>query len=219
MAEKEKERAAQKVEQLLLQQTEQLKYVFFWQPNTNLSGDEIDVSCLCQWQPSEFRVENDVYSCAEQYMMAEKARVFEDDETCKLIMRATDPKEMKALGRQVKGFQKDVWDNVKYSIVLNGNYFKFSQNEHMRDFLFSTGDSVLVEASPLDKVWGIGLGEDDEESSNPHSWKGLNLLGFALMEVRDDLRRMYENYSKINWDSFQDKTSQEPFCPFSHAQL
>ena len=90
-------------------------------------------------------------------------------------------------------FDPAVWDKVKYSIVLNGNYYKFTQNQAMMDFLLSTGDKILVEASPLDTIWGIGLGKDNEKAFNIASWRGKNLLGFALMEVRDELRKLYKN--------------------------
>ena len=178
----------------------QIEYIFFWQPNIGV----IDKSCFGQWQPSIFKVCTETYNCAEQYMMAEKARLFKDEEICELIMKSTDPKEMKALGKKVRNFEQTLWDKAKYSIVLNGNYFKFTQNEDMRILLLSTGDKVLVEASPLDTVWGIGLSESNEKSQNPNTWRGQNLLGFALMEVRDELRNIYRNYDKVDWSVFKD---------------
>jgi ribA/ribD-fused uncharacterized protein len=99
------------------------------------------------------------------------------------------PKTIKALGRQVINFDEKEWDKVKYKIVLNGNYYKFSQNVDMLEALRSTGNKVLVEASPYDKVWGVGLDENNEKIYNPSYWKGENLLGFALMEVRDELKK------------------------------
>ena len=112
---------------------------------------------------------------------------------------------MKALGKKVQNFDQNLWNKVKYSIVLNGNYFKFTQNCDMRKFLLSTGDKILVEASPLDTIWGIGLSEKNETSRNPNSWRGENLLGFALMEVRDELRSVYQSYDKVDWAAFQDE--------------
>ena len=126
-------------------------------------------------------------------MMAEKARLFGDKEVEKEIMNTSDPKLMKALGRKVRNFDPQVWDKVKYSIVLNGNYYKFTQNKEMMDFLLSTGDKILVEASPMDTIWGIGLSKDNEKSQNIAAWRGKNLLGFALMEVRDEIRKLYQN--------------------------
>ncbi|MDJ1480497.1 NADAR domain-containing protein [Cytophagaceae bacterium YF14B1] len=187
--------------------TEQAKssphsYLFFWKPNP----DALDKFCLGQWQPSYFEVDTDEYSCAEQYMMAEKARLFEDTETESKIMKATDPKEMKSLGQKVKNFDQSLWDKAKYSIVLNGNYYKFAQNKDMRDFLLSTGNQILVEASPLDTIWGIGLAEDNAKALDPTTWRGSNLLGFALMEVRDELRKVYKNYHIIDWSKLKEYT-------------
>jgi hypothetical protein len=172
-----------------LNSSKKLKFLFFWKPNADVVGE----SCFSQWQPSSFRVNANKYLCAEQYMMAEKARLFDDEEVEKEIMNTTDPKLIKALGRKVRNFDPAVWDKVKYSIVLNGNYYKFTQNQAMMDFLLSTGDKILVEASPLDTIWGIGLGKDNEKAFNIASWRGKNLLGFALMEVRDELRKLYKN--------------------------
>lgn len=175
------------------------EYLFFWKPDPV----SIDKYCLGQWQPSEFDVDEDKYTCAEQYMMAMKARLFEDNEMEEQIMQTSDPKIMKALGKKIKKFDQTIWDKVKYSIVLNGNYYKFSQNNEMRDFLLSTGEKILVEASPLDTIWGIGLSENNVKAQNPNTWRGKNLLGFALMEVRDELKKLYQNYDKINWEQLK----------------
>lgn len=174
-------------------------FVFFWQPDAH---NDIPY-CLGQWQHSPFKVGVFDYFCTEQYMMAEKARVFGDREIHTEIMKSASPKEIKALGRKVRNFDKTIWDTVKHSVVLNGNYYKFTQNDGMRDFLLSTGDKILVEASPLDKIWGIGLAADHDNARHPAAWKGENLLGFALMEVRDELRRLYQNHHRIDWSTFQ----------------
>lgn len=179
-----------------------LEYLHFWKPDPNV----IDKFCLGQWQISEFSVDIEDYICAEQYMMAEKARLFEDTEIEKQIMETSNPKKIKALGGKVKNFNQTTWDKVKYSIVLNGNYSKFSQNHKMRDFLLSTGDKVLVEASPLDKIWGIGLDEHNINAKSPIAWKGTNLLGFALMELRDELRKVYKNFNSIDWGKLKKYT-------------
>jgi ribA/ribD-fused uncharacterized protein len=178
-----------------------IEFVFFWKPQ----NAAINESCLGQWQLSIFTVDIDEYSCAEQYMMAEKARLFKDKEVCSSIMESNDPKEMKALGKKVRNFDQTIWDKVKYSIVLNGNYYKFSQNEKIRNYLVSTENKILVEASPMDTIWGIGLGKENEKAYNPNTWRGKNLLGFALMEVRDEIRNVYKNYDKINWDEISKK--------------
>lgn len=172
-------------------------FIFFWKPSTN----QADKASFGQWQPSFFQVDADEYVCAEQYMMAEKARLFDDEAIEAHIMQTHDPKQMKALGKKVKNFDQNVWNKAKYAIVLNGNYYKFTQNKPMRDFLLSTGDKILVEASPLDTIWGIGLSENDPKALHPSTWRGSNLLGFALMEVRDELRRLYQHYDRIDWET------------------
>ncbi|MDR1322740.1 MAG: NADAR family protein [Gracilibacteraceae bacterium] len=170
-------------------------FVFFWKPQ----NEAINESCLGQWRSSPFKVDIDEYSCAEQYMMAEKARLFADEEVCAAIMKAKDPKAMKALGKKVRNFDQEIWDKAKYSIVLSGNYYKFSQDKKMREYLLSTRNRILAEASPMDTIWGIGLGKENEKAYDPSAWRGKNLLGFALMEVRDEIRNVYKNYDKINW--------------------
>ncbi len=150
--------------------------------------DRITETCLSQWYPCRFEEDGVVYNCAEQYMMAHKALTFGDRETLAQIMAAEDPKTCKALGRRVKPFDSAVWNREKYAVVVNGNLAKFGQNPELRAFLTGTGDAVLVEASPWDNVWGIRLGEKDPRVKNPAEWQGQNLLGFALMEVRDRLR-------------------------------
>ena len=125
--------------------------------------------------------------------MAMKAEVFGDEEVKREILSCSDPKQIKALGRKVRNFDDTVWNKVKYSIVLNGNYLKFSQNEALREFLLATGDDVLVEASPYDAVWGIRMSANSPDAQNPLKWRGHNLLGFALMEARDEIRRVWAN--------------------------
>lgn len=120
--------------------------------------------------------------------MAEKARLFKDRETLKKILEESSPEKIKALGRQVSNFDEKVWKSNCFRIVVEGNCAKFSQEKSLQDWLLSTGEQVLVEASPYDKIWGIGLKEEDANAKNPARWNGQNLLGFALMTVRDTLR-------------------------------
>jgi ribA/ribD-fused uncharacterized protein len=120
-------------------------------------------------------------------MMAEKARLFGDDNVLEKILTAQTPKEVKALGREIRGFDEELWSPKRFDIVLAGNMAKFKQNRRMAEFLDSTRGSVLVEASPVDPLWGIGLSADKPDASDPKKWKGQNLPGFALMSVRDDL--------------------------------
>jgi hypothetical protein len=121
-------------------------------------------------------------------MMFRKAELFNDLETAERILKAGRPAAVKALGRTVRGFQESIWQQNRVAIVVDGNHAKFSQSELLRSFLLGTKQRVLVEASPVDKIWGIGLTADDPRAENPLEWRGLNLLGFALMDVRERLK-------------------------------
>ena len=168
------------------QSNERLKYLFFWSHRPSKDG-QITKNCLSQWWECDFEVDGTLYRSAEQFMMAEKARLFGDLLIREQIFQSKHPKQAKELGRKVSGFKQDIWINERYDIVKRGNLAKFSQNAELKEFLLKTGNRVLVEASPVDKIWGIGLSADDKDIENPHKWQGLNLLGFALMEVRDEL--------------------------------
>lgn len=174
------------------------KYCFFWGHQPAKDGS-VTKSAFSQWWKADFYGTGERFSSAEQYMMAEKAALFCDAEHRAEILSVRDPKRIKALGREVRGFEEAIWQRFRYAIVLNGSWLKFSQNRELRDFLLSTGDKILVEASPYDRVWGIGLTEHEEAAENPLKWKGENLLGFALTEVREELRRV---------------TAQEALCDF-----
>jgi ribA/ribD-fused uncharacterized protein len=121
-------------------------------------------------------------------MMASKARLFGDNEVFNEIMEANNPNDYKKLGRKVHGFIPESWDAKKYDIVVEGNKAKFGQNVDIREFLLSTGEAILAEASPYDKIWGIGLDRETAMKGSAEQWLGENLLGCALMEVRDWLR-------------------------------
>jgi hypothetical protein len=123
-------------------------------------------------------------------MMAEKAVLFGDEETRAEVLRAPNPGAAKALGRKVRGFDEAAWARQRFSTVVRANEAKFAQNPELGRYLRQTGDRILVEASPVDRIWGIGLAADDEKVSDPNSWRGLNLLGFALMRVRESLGRV-----------------------------
>ncbi|CAL2095752.1 NADAR family protein [Tenacibaculum sp. 190524A02b] len=164
-----------------------LKFVFFWGHQPNKDGS-IGKSCFSQWWEAEFVIDAITYKTAEHYMMAEKARLFNDEATLLKIIDCKSPAAAKKLGRQVKNFDTILWDQHKYKIVIKANYEKFAQNPELKDFLLQTKNRILVEASPVDKIWGIGLAKDDENIENPLKWRGLNLLGYALMEVRDQLQ-------------------------------
>ncbi len=166
---------------------EKLKYIFFWKPSSEDSP--ADETCLGQWQPCRFEIDNITYTTAEQYMMSQKALLFGDKEIFEQIMLAQSPKEFKALGRKVKHFDEKVWKKNCLDIVVKGNVAKFSQNPEYKKYLMSTGDKILVEASPLDRIWGIGMGKDNPNAQNPLTWRGTNYLGFCLMQVRDMIKK------------------------------
>lgn len=165
-----------------------VKYLCFW-GHSKSAADAVTKSCLSQWFDASFKLDDVIYATAEHYMMAEKARLFDNHELAKEIVQASHPKKVKALGRKVTGFSNTVWNQHRVDIVVSANLAKFSQNQALADFLIKTDKRILVEASPADKIWGIGLAGDDSDSINPHKWKGLNLLGFALMEVREKLKQ------------------------------
>jgi len=163
------------------------KFLFFWghQPNKDRS---ISKTCFSQWWLSSFEVDKVIYKTAEHWMMAKKAELFKDDQVLAKIIKANSPAEAKKLGREVKNYNETLWLAARFDIVKEGNYHKFSQNSDLKNFLINTNDRVLVEASPVDAIWGIGMAGDHKDVLNPEKWKGLNLLGFALMEVRDELK-------------------------------
>jgi ribA/ribD-fused uncharacterized protein len=161
-------------------------FLFFWGHTTR--GKEVQQECFSQWYESPFAVDGESFATAEHYMMYRKALLFGDDETAQRVLRANIPGEAKALGRSVRGFDEAVWQRHRIDIVIAGNTAKFSQAAHLRSFLLSTQDRVLVEASPVDRIWGIGLAPDHRDIQDPSRWRGLNLLGFALMDVREALR-------------------------------
>lgn len=164
------------------------KFLFFWGHTPKQAG-EVDKSCFSQWFPAPFTVDGRTYPTAEHWMMAEKARLFGDEAVRERIMAAKHPNDVKKLGRQVQDFEPSRWDAAKFDLVVTGNYHKFKQHETLENYLLTTGDQVLVEASPVDAIWGIGLAADHPDAAQPASWRGENLLGFALMAVRDQLRR------------------------------
>ena len=162
--------------------------IYFWGHTPNLK--KMTKSCFSQWYDVYFEVDGIQYHTTEQYMMASKARLFGDEDTLKEIMNATNPSEYKKLGRKVKGFEPTLWDEKKLDIVVEGNKAKFGQNPELKEYLLSTDDAILVEASPYDNIWGIALDRDTAINGKVDDWKGQNLLGCALMEVRDYLRNM-----------------------------
>ncbi len=125
-------------------------------------------------------------------MMASKARLFGDTATLERILGASHPKQAKDLGRSVADFDEEVWLSQRFDLVVAGNLAKFSQHPSLAEFLLGTGQRLLVEASPVDRIWGIGLAADSPDAQRPEHWRGLNLLGFALMQVRHRLANSIE---------------------------
>ena len=142
-----------------------------------------------QWFPSDFIIDGIKYVTAEQYMMARKAKLFGDNDAYCEIMKSKEPAYQKQIGRQVKGFKKNEWESICRQIVYDGNYAKFTQNPVMKEELMATGDMEIVEASPHDKIWGIGLHETDPRAWDKSTWKGTNWLGEAIMQVRETLKK------------------------------
>ena len=163
------------------------KFLFFWGHQPNKDG-KITKTCFSQWWLSSFKVEKVTYKTAEHWMMAKKAELFKDWEILEKILYVDSPAEAKKLGREVRNYDDKIWLENRYEIVKEGNLHKFSQNADLKTFLLNTKERVLVEASPVDPIWGIGMASDHKDVMNLEKWKGLNLLGFALMEVRDELR-------------------------------
>lgn len=162
-----------------------VEYVYFW--GHRAPRDRVTKACLSQWYPASFSVDGVRYRTAEHFMMAAKARLFGDHATAERIVEAVEPGKAKALGRSVTSFDQAEWEQARWDIVVAGNVAKFGQNRELGGFLRATAGKVLVEASPRDSIWGIGMAEAQAREVEPESWAGLNLLGFALMDVRDRL--------------------------------
>jgi ribA/ribD-fused uncharacterized protein len=170
-----------------LEQGGQVKYLFFWGHQPQRDGS-IGAGCLSQWWPQPFTLDGITFATAEHYMMWCKARLFGDEEIAAQVPRAGHPSEAKALGRKVCDFDQQVWEERRFEIVVTGNVAKFGQHDELLAYLLGTGERVLVEASPRDRIWGIGMGASNPSAGEPSRWRGRNLLGFALMSARDQLR-------------------------------
>jgi ribA/ribD-fused uncharacterized protein len=162
------------------------KYLWFWGHRPQRDGS-IGAGCLSQWWPAGFTVDGRTFRTAEHYMMWRKAMLFGDTEMATRILAAGHPRAAKMLGRRVSGFDEKIWAEQRFAIVTEASRAKFGQNDDLRAWLIGTGRRVLVEASPTDRVWGIGLTAADPRAADPAQWRGLNLLGFALMRARSDL--------------------------------
>lgn len=146
-----------------------------------------EASPFSQWYRCSFTVGEHAFGCAEQYMMHGKALLFDDAEVAAKILAADHPREHKALGRKVKQFDDATWKRAREAIVMAGNRAKFTQNKDLLELLLATQGTTLVEASPYDKIWGIGLAATDPRANDANRWKGQNLLGKILTALRDEL--------------------------------
>ncbi|MYS23103.1 hypothetical protein GA0115240_14756 [Streptomyces sp. DvalAA-14] len=163
-----------------------VKYLHFWGHSPQRDGSP-GAGCLSQWWHAPFSVDGVRYATAEHWMMAGKARLFGDTDAERRVLAAGHPHAAKAAGRTVRGFDEAQWVRERFALVVEGSTHKFAAHPDLRAFLLGTGRRVLVEASPVDRIWGIGLAADDERAARPAAWRGLNLLGFALMEARERL--------------------------------
>ena len=143
---------------------------------------------LSNWYISEFKIDSIKFSSMEQYMMYKKAIVFNDNKIAKEILETKDVSKIKALGRQVSNYNDTHWNGVRQIIIYKGLLEKFSQNEDLKKRLLNTGNDILAECAVQDKIWGIGLSMKDVNRWDMEKWRGENLLGFALMMVREELR-------------------------------
>lgn len=171
-----------------LQRGAQLKYLFFWGHRAK-KGESTGAFGLSQWWPAAFEMKGIHYPTAEHWMMAGKARLFGDEAMLTQILHAKTPGEAKKWGRGVKQFETEKWEAVSFDLVTVGSILKFNQHPQWMQYLLGTGDRVLVEASPVDAIWGNGHAAEDPVSVQPSRWRGQNRLGFALMEAREHLRR------------------------------
>ena len=202
-------------ELIKLSKVQSLTYTFFY--GSHKEYKTINESCFSQFYPITFNVNNVTYNSTEQYMMASKAKLFNDITIYDKILLETKAANIKKLGRQIKNFNDKIWNEKKCDIVYTGNLAKFSQNNDLKNYLLLTKHAVLVEAAPYDKIWGIGMSKLEKGIEDPINWKGENLLGFTLMQVRSLLQynctkyRLYPNGTIITQDEFEDYDNGVPY--------
>ena len=141
---------------------------------------------------SEFTCDDIKFSSMEQYMMYQKAVTFRDYDVAKDIMETDDVAEIKALGRKVKNYSDVIWNGMRQIVIYQGLFAKFQQNAILKQRLLETGDSIIAECAVRDTIWGIGLSMKDTKRFDINEWQGTNLLGFALMAVRKELKNTQE---------------------------
>jgi len=154
------------------------KYIFFYG------------GVFSQWAGKSFILDGSLFGTAEQYMMYRKAKLFGDHESAKKIWSSGDPAKQKALGRKVKNFDKDKWEAIAKTVVYEANWAKFTQHKDLQKQLLDTDEKIIVEASPSDCIWGVGLWANDPKILDSKNWRGTNWLGEAIMEVRSVLKQL-----------------------------
>lgn len=192
-----------------------LQYIFFW-GHTNKYNEDVGKFCFSQWFESPFTVDKITYKSAEHWMMAQKALLFGDEISFDKIINCEKPGDAKELGRQVLGYDEQTWNDKKFDIVILGNIHKFNQHPKFADYLLKTENRIIVEASPVDTIWGIGLSQESNEIENIYAWRGQNLLGFALMTTRDFIKsfghfKPLDNSILPPWRKFPDFDRQSMF--------
>lgn len=161
------------------------KFTFFYTSESPFSN----------FYPCSFEIDGVKFNCSEQCMMYGKAKLFNDDQVAEMILSESSPRKIKAHGRNVSGFDEQTWTANRVAIVHRALKAKFGQNAELLEKLLATGDTLLVEASPSDKIWGIGLSQDNPLAQSKSTWKGLNLLGQILTDVREELKKEKPNTS------------------------
>jgi len=161
------------------------EYEFFWSNDSPFS----------QWHKAKFQLNDIEYSSAEQFMMAKKAELFGDNQIKEEILSTNNVRKQKELGRKVRHFDEEIWNNSKIKIVYIANNLKFSQNQELKSKLIETEGKYIVEASPVDAIWGIGMAPDDPRRFNRDKWRGQNLLGKVLTQLREDILQMIKYHT------------------------
>ena len=187
-----------------------MEHVFFWGTPSVFSN----------WHPATFVMDDLLFANSEQAFMYYKAKCFDDTVSMDNILKTHDPKEAKKLGRLVQGFEQDIWDVYKFDVMFNVLKHKFSQDRKMYIELMSTRGKHLVEASPYDKIWGIGLSVEDATNIDPDKWPGQNLLGKVLDNLRNSFEKdNAEELGKIPWDTLDEDSVSIKFVNYVGFEL